>query len=129
MGNTLSETLCVSLEGCDALTKPTYTVERTSGAVDSGWVISESPFKVGRPEWIKMHATKHISEGWRIFMHNNKSDPNLYVCGWRKINTIVPEDQGPDFDLKDWRKNLVNVLEDLELARLEKFPNNVSVNS
>lgn len=129
MGNTLSETLCVSLEGCDAITRHTYTVERTSGSLDSGWVISESPFKVGRPAWLKMHATKHISEGWRIFMHNNKSDPNLYVSGWRKINTIVPENQNPDFDLKIWRKNLVNILEELEVARLEKFPNNVSVNS
>lgn len=129
MGNTLSETLCVSLEGCEAITRYTYTVERTSGSIDSGWVISESPFNIGRPKWLKMHATKHISEGWRIFMHNNSSDPNLYVSGWRKINTIVPENQNPDFDIKIWRKNLVNLLEELEVARLEKFPNNVSVNS
>ena len=114
MGNTLSETLCVSLEGCEAITRYTYTVERTSGSIDSGWVISESPFNIGRPKWLKMHATKHISEGWRIFMHNN---------------TIVPENQNPDFDIKIWRKNLVNLLEELEVARLEKFPNNVSVNS
>jgi hypothetical protein len=132
MGNSqVKESVCVSLENYPNLTSPSYSVKRTGGNMDGGWVIRKSPFSNldESYSWLNMHASKHIADGWRIFMHNNNKDPNLYACGWRRIETIVPENQDADFDQEKWYNDLVNILERLEEARLSRFSINAYVES
>ena len=130
MGNShIKESVCVSLENYPHITNLTYSVKRTAGNMDGGWVIRKSPFSNLDQSyaWVNMHASKHVADGWRIFMHNNERDPNLYACGWRRIETIVPENQATDFDQEKWYNDLLNILETLEQNRLLRFSINAFV--
>jgi hypothetical protein len=117
MGNTYSEADCVSLEDKLVITEPSYTVLRTSGAKEDGWVISKPIPGALIPKWVDQHAKK-FDGVWRIFMHNNMTDPNLFACGWRRIETIHPTKLSHDA-IEQWRKCLLEILEELEARRLE----------
>jgi len=119
MGNTYSEAECVSLEDKPVVTGPSYTVLRTSGAKDDGWVISKPIPGALIPKWVDQHAIKYQGV-WRIFMHNNSTDPNIFACGWRNIDKIHPSQLTSQDAIENWRGCLVGILEDLEARRLEE---------
>jgi hypothetical protein len=119
MGNSLAQESCVSLEEKPVITGPSYTVLRTSGLRDEGWVISRPIPQAFTPKWIDQHAIK--TDGvWRIFMHNNMTDPNHFACGWRRIETIHPTKLISEEDILNWRKCLYEILEELDARRLDK---------
>lgn len=118
MGNSYSQEQCVSLADKPVVTEAIYTVLRTSGAKDEGWVISRPLPGAAAPKWVNQHAVKYDSV-WRIFMHNNQTDPNLFACGWRRIETIHPVQLTSQDAIDNWRMCLRDILEDLEARRLE----------
>jgi len=118
MGNTYSESECVSLADKFIVTEAVYTVLRSSGAKDEGWVISKPIPGADAPRWVNQHAMK-MDGVWRIFMHNNQTNPNLFACGWRRIDTIHPTQLMSQDAIENWRKCLLGILEDLEANRLQ----------
>ena len=100
-----------------------YTVERTSGEVDSGWRIpASSPVdnSVTAPA-ASIHAsiTAEMKGGWRIFMDNDAKDINLLRGGWRRVETIWPTRLHGDVEAIDkWRNETLIILEELEKKRL-----------
>jgi hypothetical protein len=117
MGNSLAKSDCVSLYGMTEIINDTYTVRRTSGEMESGWSIAP-PIMGNMPEWIVYHAIKDNGI-WRIFMHNNKRDPNMHVCGWRYLDSIYPTQFSNDQEtINSWRSNILLILDDLECKRL-----------
>ena len=124
MGNELTRDTCVSLENSSLYTEPSYTIQRTSGAMEDGWVISKPKvFGTSFHPWINQHATKQTPEKqWKVFMHNNSDNPNTFLCGWRTIEKIQPSNIENDPEvIRTWRYEFLKHLEDLEEARLKKI--------
>ena len=116
----IQKRLHVSLVDYEEIANDKYTVKRTSGDLDEGWVISiESglALNVSGPS-----ATKHFPKDtglWRIFMDNGKT-AHEYMCGWRRIETIYPTRlSGDEEAIKTWRQSLLEILEALESKREE----------
>ena len=119
MGNNIAKGSCVSLENMTELINDTYTVRRTSGQMENGWIISP-PIMGNMPEWVVYYALKD-NGSWRIFMHNNERNPNLHVSGWRHLDSIYPTHFADDQEIIDaWRSNTELILNDLEHKRLIK---------
>lgn len=92
-----------------------YTVTRTSGKLESGWIIGPTGIVAS---WIKQHALK--KEGtWRIFLNNGQGDPNLALYAWRHLDTIFPSSlKGQHAEILFWRETVIGKLEVLETKRL-----------
>jgi hypothetical protein len=72
-------------------------------------------YREGGFRWIKNHATKRDS-GWRVYLQANSED--RHVCGWRQIEKFWPlELDGQEEKIAEWRAELVEKLEKLELER------------
>jgi hypothetical protein len=115
--------LRVSLAEFHDLLNDTYTVERTSGKIDSGWRIpGNSPVDQSiEGPCASIHAVKNDVKGWRIFMDNSPKDINELFGGWRRIETIWPTRLDGDADaIHMWRKRTIDILQSLEEERLEK---------
>jgi hypothetical protein len=138
-GLTIPKELHVSLREYEEIANDTYIVKRSSGMLDPGWIIShqsglepnvEGPSASKRPTKDKAKVIRGYNEPaidetadetpvWRIFMINGKN-ANDYVCGWRRLETIHPARlDGDEEAITAWRKKLVEILEALELKRLE----------
>lgn len=116
MGNTISFKDCVNVEQLRELTQyDDYTVLRTSGELDSGWIIG--PTRVAA-NWINQHALKR--EGiWRVFLNNGQGDPNLALYAWRHLDKIFPSSmKGQEAEILVWRETVIAKLEDLEIKRV-----------
>ena len=111
----------VSLAQYEDIVNDTYTVKRTSEELDDGWKISHESgvvTNVKGPSATK-HCTKDETRIWRIFMDNGKNSDD-YVCGWRRLETIQPTRLNNDEEaIKMWRETLKEILEALEVKRLE----------
>jgi hypothetical protein len=119
-GLTIQKNLHVSLSDYEEIANDKYTVMRTSGQLDEGWVIS---IESGLVDISGSSATKHFTKDdppkWRIFMDNSKT-AHEYTCGWRRIETIYPTRLSGDEDaIKTWRQGLLEILEALEAKRSE----------
>lgn len=110
----------VSLIDYEEIANDKYTVKRTSGEFDEGWKISiESGCQLNLEG---PSATKHFPKDtglWRIFMDNGKT-ADEYMCGWRRLETIYPTRlNGEEYAIKAWRQSLQEILDALEVKRLE----------
>ena len=115
MGNTVTKSDCVKLEGHEMINE-FYTVKRTSGEMETGWVTGRG---VGGPDWVNNAAFKMNSGAWRIYMNNQKDDVNTVVQGWRPLETIYPTRLEGDSDgIKLWRDKIKKYLYDLEDLRI-----------
>ena len=126
MGNAISvvKELQCSLSDLPDMINDSYTVERSAGGVDPNWVISVSS---GLDRSIQgPSASKHSMKDsgiWRIFMDNGEKNPELYRCGWRRINTIAPTRLSGDLEaIGEWRSKTIERLELLELKRVAENP-------
>jgi hypothetical protein len=116
MGNTITKEECVVVDDiADLLKDNSYTIKRTSGEWEDQWKIG---LGIGYPKWITQTASNKMGD-WRIFMHNNKGeDPNLYVGGWRRLETIYPTSlKGNEEAINTWRKSISSQLDSLEEQR------------
>jgi len=130
MGNSqsISQDAQVSIVSVNKLTLGTFTVLRTSGVEEDGWVVYGSPLdtvtdkhlRPDRKDLLTMRAFK-MEDDWKIFMQNNQVDPNLHACGWRRLNTIKPLDLvGNQPAIDSWREGIRTILDGLEAQRKEK---------
>lgn len=119
MGNTISLSLCVSTANTP-LESQSYTIIRTSGAVETGWKITDKHM-CGAVTNVGMYAYKDPTKNniWRIFMQNTQENPNLHVCGWRSIETVWPTNLTGD-DITTWQKATIDFLDQLDAARIAK---------
>jgi hypothetical protein len=113
MGNTVGKNDCVNIEGQE-ITKESYTIKRTSGDIETNWVIGGG---YGVPGWLTRHALKREGR-WRIFMDNSQKDSDAIVQGWRRLSTIYPTRlEGDEGGIDEWRKMVEKLLDELEEAR------------
>ena len=106
MGNTLHipSELCIKVN--EELANDTYTVLRTSGIYDPGW-------RFGIGKFAENHGVKGPSASvrartkpgtWYVFMDNGQDDPNVYACGWRRLETVYPTRlEGDEDAIYKWR--------------------------
>ena len=116
MGNTISARDCVNVDEVRELTQHSdYTVTRTSGELEPGWIIGPTGVAAN---WINQHALK--KEGtWRIFLNNNQKDPNLALYAWRHLDKISPTSlKGQHGEILYWRETVIGKLDALETKRL-----------
>lgn len=125
MGNyqSVNKDVCVSLDTVGILLDDVFSVKRTSGSNEAGWTVSEkhSCNAVGFPHWDGTYASKHLGHdgGWRIFMQNNQTNPNLHACGWRRLETIEPiRFDGNAQAIDIWRAAVKEILDGLDAIRL-----------
>ena len=114
----------------------TYCVRRTSGEIDKDHECSSilhsdrcniSHFNCGHlgvdrwMYWVSNHAVKRYGKEWRVYLQANSE--KKHICGWRPINTFWPlELDGQEDKINEWRSNLIEILEELELERKKKYP-------
>jgi hypothetical protein len=125
MGNSESQikNTCVSLDGMEEITNLEYTVMRGSGIYEEGWLMSKPKCIIENNRWIDRHAWRDVKKNeWRIFLHNNETDPNLFKCGWRRIDTIRPKHLTDEEEIKRWREALVDTLNKLYTAKVKLGP-------
>jgi hypothetical protein len=124
MGQTISipEEYCVEVP--EGFLEKDYTVKRTSGQMESGWRIPRECY-VDRLDLDAPSASKHARsdskglENWRIFMDNGPKSPEEYAHGWRRISTVYPTElDGDEEAIEEWRKKTIELLEQLEVARV-----------
>ena len=129
----------MSLRGYEEIANDTYTVKRSSGMLEPGWIIShqsslepneDGPSASKRPTKDKVKQIRGYGDSpvddtaddgpvWRVFMVNGKSAQD-YVCGWRRLETIHPARlDGDEEAIKVWRQAFLEILEALEQKRLE----------
>jgi hypothetical protein len=112
----------VSLADYPEIANDSYTVERTSGDLDSGWRIpagSGVDMNVKFPA-ASIHAIINhgMKGGWRIFMDNGNKRPEQMLGGWRRISTIWPTRlHGDPEAIEKWRNELIVILNELEKKR------------
>jgi hypothetical protein len=103
-----------------------YVVKRTSGELESGWVLGYNNC-MGRCEaydWMTSlsndtFAVKKMGEGWRILLNNNSRVAFELVGGWRRLDTMFPTAlEGNEAAIQAWRDDVVADLEHLEKMRL-----------
>jgi hypothetical protein len=117
--NSIPKEYCVSLG--DGLVNETYAVKRSNGEMDPNWVIPSSCtlVSIDGPS-----ASKHLPNGrgaWRIYMSNGATVPELYRCGWRRIETIEPMRLAGDAAaIEEWRAKTIELLEGLEEVANQK---------
>jgi hypothetical protein len=138
-GLTIPKELHVSLRAYEEIVNDTYTVMRSSGMLESGWTIShesglepnvEGPSASKRPTKDKPKVIRAYGEPpvddtdddgpvWRVFLDNGKPSHD-YMCGWRRLVSIHPTRlDGDEEAIKVWREAFLEILEALELKRLE----------
>jgi hypothetical protein len=117
---TIPQENTISLEGQDTILNDSYTVTRTGGEKEAGWIITNKPHECCdyTAEWIDKRAGKSDKKDpliWRIFMESVKEDPNIHACGWRRVETFYPTrlEGSPDEILK-WREELIRTLDEIQ---------------
>jgi hypothetical protein len=125
MGITKSK--CVSLEDEVAYHTETYTVIRSSGEEQTGWMISPQPHRCRHYGQIKWNPTCYATlerDGWRIHMHNGHEDPEnpkAHACGWRPLHEIWPTRLTGDKEaIEVWRTGLKEII--VRLAKQKGLP-------
>lgn len=119
MGNSVVKEQCVNIENIPEFNEELYTVKRTSGILESGWILS---WAAGHGvEWMKKTAYfDTVSNMWRIYTQNGKEDPNEWLYGWRDLEKIFPTSlEGKEEEIEAWRAKVYVQLEVLEDKRKE----------
>lgn len=123
----VSKSKCVSLEDEVAYHTETYTVIRSSGEEQTGWMMSPQPHRCrhyGEDKWKPTCYATLERDGWRIHMHNGDEDPEnpkAHICGWRPLHEIWPTRLTGDQDaIEAWRTALKEII--MRLAAKKGLP-------
>lgn len=109
-----------------------FSVKRTSGAVEENWCISRKPHMCeatirGGLAWAAAHAFENRSldpthNEWKVWLYSNAQP---HTCGWRRISTIWPSHLTTDTERNAWRLTLKARLDSLRAVALLKESTNV----
>jgi hypothetical protein len=115
MGNTVTKEQCVNIEDLPEFSEQLYTVKRTSGILETGWILNWVP--TNGVEWLNKCAYFDTKENkWRIYTQNGKENPNELLYAWRDLEKIYPSSLKGD-EIKAWREEVYYKLELLERQR------------
>ena len=119
MGNTVMKEQCVSIENLPEFSEEAYTVKRSSGTLEGGWILSWSA--THGAEWMNRCAFFDVKEDkWRIYTQNNKEKPEEWLYGWRDLEKVFPTSlEGKEEEIIAWREKVYLQLEMLESERRE----------
>jgi len=124
----LSQSSCVSVTDINKYTKESYTVKRTNGTFENGWIISNShknkngedvscALVTSTNAWVNGHACK-MDDAWKIFMSSPIDSISQHACGWRRVGTFFPTHlEGKTEEINTWQNSLKDDLNALELNR------------
>lgn len=124
MGVTLSK--CVSMAGQEVYLADTYTVVRTSGEQQAGFLLTEKIHScVNTAGTTRVGAHAFLKElGWSLHLHNGDQDEanlSAHCCGFRRLGTFWPTRLTGDQSAIDaWTEALQSKLE--ELAGYQGLP-------
>ena len=106
----------MNIQDLSEFSEQVYTVKRTSGILESGWIL-------GRPHIEGLDGNKYAyfdfkESKWRIYTQNGKENPNEFLFAWRDLEKIFPTSlEGKDDEINNWRKKVLYALEILEAKR------------
>jgi hypothetical protein len=119
----ISESKCVNLSTEAALLGESYTVIRTSGAQETGWLLTSSLHRCynhGSHSWRPKAHAYIKKEGWALSLHNGDQEDaegNIvasHCCGWRPLGTFWPTHMtGDEAAINAWSDALRDRLEEL----------------
>jgi hypothetical protein len=117
MGNSVVKEQCVNIENIPEFNEELYTVKRTSGILEGGWILSWA--RAHGVEWMKKSAYFDTTlNKWRIYTQNGKENPNEWLYGWRDLENIFPTSlEGKKEEIDAWRAKVYVQLEALENKR------------
>jgi hypothetical protein len=126
MGNSITKEQCVNIENLPEFSEQVYMVKRTSGTLESGWILSWSA--AHGVEWMNKCAYFNLKENkWRIYTQNGKENPNEWLYAWRDLEKIFPASlEGKEEEIAKWRQKVYDVLEGLEEERYQELKKNLS---
>jgi len=118
MGNTITKDMTVNIENLPEFRDEVYTVKRTSGILESGWILKRSAAH-GSMQWPNKSAYFDVKENkWRIYTQNGKENPNEWLHAWRDLEKVFPSSlEGKEEEIEAWRKKVCIQLEILEKER------------
>ena len=119
---------CVSIQAIEELIAGSFTVKRTNGEMECGWVVpkehhycaAQCPGHCSAAAWKSKSGEEYV---WRIFMRSITDDPNVHSCGWRRLETVEPTElSGNQEAIDTWRNRIAVLLETEEAKRLAENP-------
>lgn len=126
----VTESKCVTFAGEAEYLSESYTVVRTGGDQQTGWILSEKAHECYNTDPRQWRPRAHAylkQEGWAVHLHNgNHTDENgaiivSHCCGWRRLGTFWPTRLTGDAEaIKAWSDALRDRLE--ELAGYQGLP-------
>jgi hypothetical protein len=119
----VSESKCVNLAAEQAYLDESYTVIRTSGQQETGWLLTSTVHRCynhGSHSWRPRAHAYLKKEGWVLSLHNGDQEDaegNIvasHCCGWRTLGTFWPTRlTGDEEAIAAWTEQLRDRLEEL----------------
>lgn len=116
----VSESKCVNLYSEAGYLDESYTVIRTSGKQETGWLLTSTVHRCSNlsPHSWRPRAHAYLrKEGWSLSLHNGdqaEEAADAHCCGWRPLGTFWPTRLTGDADaIKAWTEQLRDRLEEL----------------
>jgi hypothetical protein len=119
----VSESKCVNLAAEQAYLDESYTVIRTSGQQETGWLLTSTIHRCynQNPDSWRPCAHAYLKkQGWSLSLHNgDQEDADCKIvashcCGWRTLGTFWPTRlTGDEVSIKAWTEQLRDRLEEL----------------
>ncbi len=126
----VSESKCVNLAGQAAYLEEAYTVIRTSGKQETGWLLTSTLHRCSNHVSYSWRPRAHAylkKEGWALSLHNGDQEDAegkivaSHCCGWRPLGTFWPTRlTGDQAAIDTWQAEIKLRLE--ELAEAQGLP-------
>jgi hypothetical protein len=115
--------------------KQSYTVERTGGYIEDGWIIDLHPHTCDNNKDCEPPAAhaflgnvpkrrRDLSGGWRVHLHNGLPthiQGDEHACGWRPLGTFWPTElTDKEDEIKAWTAKLRADIERLHEAQANR---------
>jgi hypothetical protein len=119
----VSESKCVNLTGQETYLGESYTVVRTSGEQQTGWLLTDKVHRCYNQDVQTWRPRAHAflkQQDWALALHNGDHDDEdgklneKHACGWRTLGTFWPTLlTGDEAAIKEWTDKLRETIEEL----------------
>jgi hypothetical protein len=119
----ISESKCVDLASGAEYLAESYTVVRTSGEQQAGWLLSDQGHKCYNQDIRAWRPRAHAflkEQDWALALHNGDHDDEdgklneKHACGWRTLGTFWPTRlTGDEAAIKAWTDKLRDTIDEL----------------